>query len=233
MEAEGLSSFSELLKRKTAVKQSAIDHTSAAFRMLHTILSETVEKLKSSAESPDPHFRMDYRQLSDLDLQLQLGEDILLFTMMPHIFQFDRDHIVWKMPMAMKEHESAYCGMINIYNFLSDSLLYHREEDLGYLIGRIFVNKDNFFFVEGKRQTNYWVNQFGSKVLDRETLEGIVFHAMNYAVEFDLLAPPYDAMKITNVAQIRQKIESSKIQTGKRLGFSFNSDDVMLRNTRK
>ena len=34
-------------------------------------------------------------------------------------------------------------------------------------------------------------------------------------------------MKIVTVAQMNTKVESAKIQTGKRLGFKFNSDDVM------
>ena len=43
----------------------------------------------------------------------------------------------------------TYCGVINMYNFLSDSFKYNRENDLGYLIGRMFINKENTF-VEGK-----------------------------------------------------------------------------------
>ena len=35
----------------------------------------------------------------------------------------------------------TFCGIINIYNFLSDSFKYNRESDLGYLVGRIFINK--------------------------------------------------------------------------------------------
>ncbi len=45
-------------------------------------------------------------------------------------------------------------------------------------------------------------------------------------MEFDLLVPPYDQIKIASVAQMHQKIANSRLQTGKRLGFRFNSDDV-------
>ena len=45
-------------------------------------------------------------------------------------------------------------------------------------------------------------------------------------MEFDLLVPPYDHVKIASVAQMNKKIQSSIIQTGKRLGFLFNSDDI-------
>jgi hypothetical protein len=34
-------------------------------------------------------------------------------------------------------------------------------------------------------------------------------------------------VKIATVAQMNSKIDASKLQTGKRLGFKFNSDDVL------
>jgi len=45
-------------------------------------------------------------------------------------------------------------------------------------------------------------------------------------VEFDLLAPLYDQVKVATVEQMRQKMRHSKTLTGKRLGFGFNFDDV-------
>jgi hypothetical protein len=47
-----------------------------------------------------------------------------------------------------------------------------------------------------------------------------------YAIEFDLLVPPYDHVKIASVAQLNEKMEYSRMKTGKRLGFKFNSDDI-------
>ena len=43
-------------------------------------------------------------------------------------------------------------------------------------------------------------------------------------LEFDLLVPPYDTMKIVSVAQMKEKINKSKTVTGKRLGFKFYAD---------
>jgi hypothetical protein len=50
---------------------------------------------------------------------------------------------------------------------------------------------------------------------------------MNYALEFDLLVPPYDAVKLASVGQMTEKMHLSQLKTGKRLGFQFNSDDVL------
>jgi hypothetical protein len=128
--------------------------------------------------------------------------------------------------MVKDDPYSSYCGMISIYNFLNDSFKYNRIEDLGYLIARLFINKDGYYFVEGKRQMSYWLNNFGTSKIDKEILRDIINSSLLYALEFDLLVPPYDNVKIINVEQINNKIESSRIQTGKRLGFSYNSDDV-------
>jgi hypothetical protein len=43
----------------------------------------------------------------------------------------------------------GYFGVVNVYNFLSDSFRYNRERDLGYLVARIFLNKEGHFFVQG------------------------------------------------------------------------------------
>ena len=109
---------------------------------------------------------------------------------------------------------------------MADSFKYNRSQDLGYLIARIFVNRENHFFVEGKRQSNEVVKDFGIDELTKEYLKDIIETAVQYAIDFDLLVPPYDNIKIASVAQMNEKMEFSKMQTGKRLGFKFNSDDV-------
>ena len=50
---------------------------------------------------------------------------------------------------------------------------------------------------------------------------------MLYSMSFDLLVPPYDLVKVASVDQINAKIESSRMQTGKRMGYRYNSDDVL------
>jgi hypothetical protein len=141
-------------------------------------------------------------------------------------FQFNREHLIWRNSYAQENPLNTYCGIINIYNFLNDSFRYNRVDDLGYLIARVFVNRDFYFLVEGKRQLGYMHNVFGQDKLDKGPIKEIIQNAILYALEFDLLVPPYDAMKIATVEQMNQNIENSKLQTGKRLGFKFNSDDV-------
>ncbi len=93
-------------------------------------------------------------------------------------------------------------------------------------MARVFVNGEGHFFVEGKRQRSMGLSGFETSVISREALLRIVETAMLYSLEFDLLVPPYDNMKIVSLAHMNEEIMQSRMRTGKRLGFVFNSDDV-------
>ena len=108
---------------------------------------------------------------------------------------------------------------------LADSFKYQRLEDLGYLLGRIFVNLESTFFIEGRRELGFTYPAFGKNTPDYNTLKGVIESCIIYVLKFDLLVPPFDNVKITTVAQMKEKINKSKIQTGKRLGFQYPSND--------
>ena len=84
-----------------------------------------------------------------------------------NIFEFDREHKIWSMPVAAKDKDSTYSGIISIYDFLADSIKYGRTQDYGYLIARIFINKHKHYFVEGKQQMGYLSDKFGNNILDK------------------------------------------------------------------
>ena len=175
---------------------------------------------------------MEYTDRSTFDAQLKVAADLLLFSMHSNIFQFDREHPAWKTAYIQKNKFNAYSGIINIYNFLADSFKYSRLDDLGYLIARIFINHENQYFVEGKRQMGMLFTNYGNEPFSQESLKKIVYTAINYSLEFDLLAPPYDTVKIASVGQAESKIQHSRLITGKRLGFQFNSDDILDDNSK-
>jgi len=219
----------EILKtisEKSVLKQKVFDNTLATFSNLKNVIKYIATNFNSNLRGIDKRVYLEYKDHEMFDAQLKVAGDLLVFSMHSNAFEFDRSHSVWKLPYVKKNPNSTICGMISIYNFLNDSFRYNRDEDLGYLIARIFVNKDLNYFVEGKRQMGYWCNNFGVSQIDNETLRDIVYSAIQYALEFDLLVPPYDNVKIASVAQINSKIDSSKLITGKRVGFTFNSDDV-------
>jgi len=223
----------DTLKSKSVLKQKVFDNTAEAFLMIKDILKNLSREVNNNLSGIDPRIRMEYTDRSTFDAQLRVAADMLLFSMHSNIFQFDREHPAWKTAYIQKNKFNAYSGIINIYNFLADSFKYSRLDDLGYLIARIFINHENQYFVEGKRQMGMLFTNYGNEEFSMESLQKIVFTAINYSLEFDLLVPPYDTVKIASVGQAESKIQHSRLITGKRLGFQFNSDDVLEDNSKK
>ncbi len=215
-----------LLKTKSIVKQKIFDNTYKVFMLLKEVLVDVVNEFNPSLVELDPRVTVEYTNRGMFEAQLKVAGDMLVFSMFTNAFEFDRSHTIWKNSYVEGKPYNSICGMISIYNFLNDSFRYNRSGDLGYLIARMFVNKDFYYFVEGKQQMNNWVNNFGTMVISKEILRDIVESAILYTLNFDLLVPPYDSVKIITIDQMNSKIDSARFQTGKRLGFTFNSDDV-------
>ncbi len=217
----------ENLIAKSTIKQLAYKNVFDAFLLLKVVLKELVEEYHDALKGKvDDDVLPVFMEKGVFEAEFKIGGDLLIFSMHSNVFVFDRDHPIWKTDYVKANGANSYCGVINIYNFLSDSFKYNRVDDLGYLIARIFINWENHFFVQGKRQSDEVVKDFVKDTVHKEILRKIIETSIQYAVDFDLLVPPYDNVKIASVEQMMVEISHSKIQTGKRLGFKFNSDDV-------
>ena len=94
------------------------------------------------------------------------------------------------------------------------------------MIGRIFINKDKHFYVEGKRELAKVLNNFNNRELDKQSVEEILMSAIQYTINFDLLVPEYSNLVEITVNDILQIEDQNMIlKTGKRLGFRFEPDD--------
>lgn len=221
----------DLFRAKANLKNSVYLQTFEVFNQLKEVLHEMSNDVNEVLEDEENRrARFEYRDRGKYEAELKFADDVLLFSMHTDIFQFDREHPIWKNEFVKKDVSTSYCGQIAVYNFLSDSFKYNRSEDVGYLVARIFVNKNRNFFTEGKRQLTKKLDGFGSRVIDKEALVSIVETAVMYALSFDLLAPPYELVSQASVDQMNAKIDRAKMQTGKRLGFSYRSDDVKADN---
>jgi hypothetical protein len=222
-----------ILKEKSTLKQKVFDNTFSSFCTVKDILKNLSKDVNYNLGNIDSRIKLEYTDRSSFDAQIKIAGDILLFSMHSNIFQFDREHPAWKTAYIQKNRFNAYSGIINIYNFLADSFKYSRLDDLGYLIARIFINHENQYFVEGKRQMGMLFSNYGNEAISKQSLQIIIETAIQYSLEFDLLVPPYDTVKIATVGQVEAKIQLSRIITGKRLGFQFNSDDVLVDNSKE
>lgn len=214
-----------MINEKTTLKQLVYDNTFNVFTELKEVLHEMSAELNEATEELDRRIKIEYRDRGKFEAQIQVGGDVLVFTMHTNAFTFPEGHAVWQNPYVA-DRGNAYCGIINIYNFLSDSFKYNRNADEGYLIGRVYINHQMKYFVEGSRQRGVHAEGFGSRALDRAEMLGIVTSAVEYALDFDMLIPPYDLVKVVTVDQLNTKFESTKMESGKRLGYDFSIEEI-------
>jgi len=226
-EKEVRESLLEALVIKSTVKQKVYENTKQTFLIVKKVLKQLEENYSSKIKNEVPEVVLPvYKDRGPFEAEFKIAGDLLIFSMHSNVFEFDDKHPVWNTTYIKDDPLRSYCGTINIYNFLADSFKYNRVNDLGYLVARIFVNKDNHFFVEGKRQSDEVVQDFAMDAISPGIIRQIIETAIQYCIEFDLLVPLYDQVKIATVDQMNQKMTHSKMVTGKRLGFGFNSDDV-------
>ena len=217
----------ETIVSKSTLKQKVFDNTFATFNDLKETLLEMASEMDDQLDGLlDRRVRLEYRDRGKFEAQIQVANDLLIFQMHTDVFEFGSDHLIWQNPYVQADRDNSYCGLINIYNFLSDSFKFNRNADEGYLIGRIFINREKCYFVEGKQQTSMRPMQFGKAEIDSEALVRILESAIYYALNFDLLLPSYDDNKRVTVDQFNTKLDNSKFVTGKRLGYDFDVDDI-------
>jgi len=142
-----------------------------------------------------------------------------------NVFDFPPNHQVSNSKYVKEDNLRGFCGIINIYNFLSDSLKYNRLNDEGILIGRIFINKDNHFFVEGDKELGFLFDDFANQQMNSDMLDQIINVCMVYTLNFDLITPNFQDVNRVNVHQILDMNNSHKLRTSKSLGFKFSHEN--------
>jgi len=211
-----------LLKEKACTKQKIYRITKNVFANFQDVLQEKANVLNNEVQDKD--VEVSYEESGDFDAKLKFSGDTLLFHMHSNIFDFDSSHQIHKTSYVKEDKMRSFCGVINIYNFLSDSLKYNRLNDAGFLIARIFINKDNHFFVEGDKQLGFLFNDFVNQQIDEVQICKIIDTAMIYALNFDLQTPNFNDVKVVSLHQILDINNNHKIKTSKRLGFKFSSE---------
>ena len=219
------SKICELLIQKGELKQQIYSSTLETMELFKSCAKEFEDYYEENYAEQHPRVSVDFNGKNLHEFKIRFAGDVLIFLMHTNIFEFPRDHEVMKTPYIKEDKNRSYCGMIQIFNFLNDSFRYNRINDAGYMIGRIFVNKDKHFYVEGKRELADVLNNFNSKELDRDAVMDILQSAIKYTINFDLLVPEYSHLLEISVNDILQIEDHNMIlKTGKRLGFRFEPD---------
>ncbi|MDY0101553.1 MAG: hypothetical protein RBS07_01360 [Lentimicrobium sp.] len=214
----------EVLREKALLKKEVYQQTLLTFNLFRSTIMDLVTAYQNKYNSSKPVIPFEFRDRGEFELELRFGGDVLIFIMHSNIFEFSRTHEVMKTNYIREEKSRSYCGVINIYNFLADSFKYNRMNDIGYMIGRVFINKDAHYFIEGKRELGRLYNNFASSEINADNVSQIIESAVLYTINFDLLTPPYDEVKLVSLSEIQASLDNMKLKTGKRLGFRFQAD---------
>ena len=216
----------EAIVTKAGLKQEVYATTLNAFNKFKKETSRLAIDYPKKVKQTQWPIPFEYKDRGTFEFELKFGGDILIFFMHTNIFEFPRDHEVMKSSYIKEDKKRSYCGIIHIFNFLADSFKYNRTNDLGYLIGRVFVNRESHYFIEGKREIGLLYNNFPTSKLNIHAIDSIVQSSIQYTLNFDLLTPFYDNMKEVTVQEMQTTIENLQIRTGKRLGFRFQADEL-------
>ena len=176
----------ELLKTKASTKQDVCRKTKEVFAEFQKYLKAKSDVVNN--ELSDKDVQVIYSSAGDFESKLKFSGDTLLFHMHSNVFDFPNSHSIHKTKYVKQDKLRSFCGVINIYNFLSDSFKYNRMNDAGYLIARVFINKDKHFFVEGDKQLGFLFNDFINQQINTVQIDKIINETMVYALNFDLQA---------------------------------------------
>jgi hypothetical protein len=212
------------LHSRSAMKQDVYAAIGVLFSMLKEVLAEVAEELENAVRAKDERLSISFLDKGAMACELKVAGDVVIFQMHSNVFRLDQSHSYWKNSYLEEDELRGYFGVINVYNFLSDSFKFNREHDLGYLVARLLLNKDGHFFLQGKRQLGFLYNDLPGSSMDRPTLKEVVRSIILYILEFDLLVPPYDQVNQVTVSEMNELNANLQTATGKRLGFRFQAD---------
>ncbi len=209
------------LKQKSSAKQAIYRNTLATFDLLRKVSQELVVDLSRKITPVDSTVVIEYRPVNDMEFHIRFSGDLLVFVMHSNIVTFPDDYGPMPTKYVEEDFRRRFFGHIMAYNFMADSIKYQRQSDLGYLVGRLLINIDQHYFLEGVQQLELPDNDMSDNPVTPEGLKLFVESAMIAAVNNDLIAPPLnDLQKIS----VKQKLENQQVSRPSKVGFSFSHE---------
>lgn len=206
------------LQTTSKLKYNLFELTETLFRQLEAICHEISDEIKE-ANKEDKPIPIKLEKINDFEFTFRIGGDVLVFILQSNIVRLPDDTYLSKSKYLKEDNSLKYFGQILIYNFISDTITYGRLDDPGYLIGRILLNRENKFFLEGDRKIVYSFPELRDNPVTKEKMRSLVEQMVISALDNDLLAPAFqDIMLIT----YHQKLEhTSSMGNIKKIGFDL------------
>lgn len=212
----------KLLAEKSSTKQFVFRQTKDLFRIFGDQLAQIATELSSNICNIDQSVVVQKKDIGEFETHIFFSGDAIVYQMHTNVFTFDKSHHIWKTSYIKDDPMRAYFGVIHMYNFLADSFKYNRESDYGHLLGRIYVNKDMHFFMEGQRQFAFLFNDVQNDVFDEAQMRKIIEKSIEHSLDFDLTVPNMTDYSEVTLGQIQQFGSALSLTTRKKLGFKFS-----------
>ena len=221
--ADRLNQIFDGLKQKSTAKQAIYRNTLAAFDCLRLVSQELVLELTRKLTPLDSSVVIEYRSINDMEFHIRFSGDLLVFVLHSNIVTFPDDYGPMPSKYVETDFRRRFFGHIMAYNFMADSIKYQRLNDPGYLVGRLLINIENHYYLEGVQQLELPNNDMIDNVITPEMMKLFVESAMIAAVNNDLIAPPLPEIQKISV---KQKLENQQVSRGSKVGFSFSAEQV-------
>lgn len=214
-----LDAIFEGLKQKSSAKQAIYRNTKQAFDQFRKVSVDLVKRLSARVTSVDSSVLIEYRDVSEFEFHIKISGDLLVFVMHSNVVTFPEDYDLMKTEYVEADFKRRFFGHIMAYNFMADSIKYGRMNDPGYLLGRLLINIENHFYLEGVDQLNLRFQDLANNVLDEESILLLVESAIIAAVNNDLMARDIDDLRTITV---KQKLDNQQISRNQKVGFNFS-----------
>jgi hypothetical protein len=212
-------------KEVSSVKQDVYTQTKHGFDTVVKVLKQMLTQYQSHLQEVDERVVVKFVDKGKHQCRFHFGGDALVFHMHSNVFTFSPDHPIHQHSFFRGKKERGYFGVIHIYNFLADSFKLNRDNDLGYLIARVFINKDGHCFIEGQGELNAEFKQIEDQVISEDFFENVIESAIQFALDFELFVPSFEKSQLITVGNIKQLSNREKTVTAKRLGFKMSHEE--------
>ncbi len=215
---EKIEAIFDRLCSKSTLKQSVSRNTHRVFQKIENKALEITNYLSSKILPIDEHVKVEFKSQSEFEFQVKFSGDLLAFIRHSNVVTLPEQHPAMKSPYIKDHPENGYFGHIMIYNFMADTIKYHRLNDPGYLVARILVNNDNHFYIEGVRQLDFKYPDISKNVITDDLLKEFIESAMLTAIDNDLVSPSYQDIQMISY---NFKLANQMVSQGEKIGFQM------------
>ena len=213
----------KLLESKSTAKQITYKNLLDSFNILMKESKRVINELKKKTKPGDDDVTEDFYEINEHEFHAKLAGDLLVFVLHTNVVTLPPDHPVMNDPYIQQNDVNRYFGQIMIYNFMSDSFKFNRQNDPGYLIARLLINHEARYVIEGNGRLGEMSNKISDGPISKPELNVLVKIVLMIAIENDLMAPPFPQVQFITVNQKMEKTQ--ELGGGQKIGFKMSFED--------